>query len=113
MILLPKVPERADNQWGTLPFVEAGHISHTGISQKEPSSFRTHGKPFIILMLQAERCFSHLSVTFHFVWLRLENHSTEIEKSFGAELFTALRNERKLKDGLLIFHSIIYYITSS
>ena len=51
MILLPKVPERADNQWGTLPFVEAGHISHTGISQKEPSSFRTHGKPFIILML--------------------------------------------------------------
>ena len=47
MILLPKVPERADNQWGTLPFVEAGHISHTGISQKEPSSFRTHGKPFI------------------------------------------------------------------
>ena len=59
-------------------------------------------------MLQAERCFSHLSVTFHFVWLRLENHSTEIEKSFGAELFTALRNERKLKDGLLIFHSILY-----
>ena len=50
MILLPKVPERADNQWGTLPFVEAGHISHTGISQKEPSSFRTHGKPFIILL---------------------------------------------------------------
>ena len=61
MILLPKVLERADNQWGTLPFVEAGHISHTGISQKEPSSFRTHGKPFIILMLHAERYFGHTS----------------------------------------------------
>ena len=113
MILLPKVPERADNQWGTLPFVEAGHISHTGISQKEPSSFRTHGKPFIILMLHAERYFGHLSVILHSVWRRTENRSAEIEKSFGAELFTALRNERKLKDGLLIFHSIIYYITSS
>jgi hypothetical protein len=98
---------------GILSFLRVGHIPYTGISPKAPSSFRLHGNPFIILMLQAERCFSHLSVTFHFVWLRLENHSTEIEKSFGAELFTALRNERKLKDGLLIFHSIIYYITSS
>ena len=88
MILLPKVPERADNQWGTLPFVEAGHISHTGISQKEPSSFRTHGKPFIILMLHAERYFGHLSVILHSVWRRTENRSAEIEKSFGAELFT-------------------------
>ena len=40
MILLPKVPERADNQWGTLPFVEAGHISHTGISQKRAFIFQ-------------------------------------------------------------------------
>ena len=77
MILLPKVLERADNQWGTLPFVEAGHISHTGISQKEPSSFRTHGKPFIILMLHAERYFGHLSVILHSVWLRTENRSAE------------------------------------
>ena len=74
MILLPKVPERADNQWGTLPFVEAGHISHTGISQKEPSSFRTHGKPFIILMLHAERYFGHLSVILHSVRRRTFYH---------------------------------------
>lgn len=95
MILLPKVPERADNQWGTLPFVEAGHISHTGISQKEPSSFRTHGKPFIILMLHAERYFGHLSVILHSVWRRTENRSAEIEKSFGAELFTISCKERR------------------
>jgi hypothetical protein len=35
---------------------------------------------------------------FHLVWRRTENHSAEIEKTFGAELFTAFCNERKLKD---------------
>ena len=108
MILLPKVPERADNQWGTLPFVEAGHISHTGISQKEPSSFRTHGKPFIILMLHAERYFGHLSVILHSVWRRTENRSAEIEKSFGAELFTISCKERRLKDARNIFQTITH-----
>ena len=103
MILLPKVPERADNQWGTLPFVEAGHISHTGISQKEPSSFRTHGKPFIILML----------VILHSVWRRTENRSAEIEKSFGAELFTISCKERRLKDARNIFQTINHYMTST
>ena len=83
MILLPKVPERADNQWGTLPFVEAGHISHTGISQKEPSSFRCYGKSFITYMLRPEGCFRHLSASLHFVRLRTENRLAEIEKSFG------------------------------
>lgn len=113
MILLPKVLERADNQWGTLPFVEAGHISHTGISQKEPSSFRTHGKPFIILMLHAERYFGHLSVILHSVWVRTENRSAEIEKSFGAELFTISCKERRLKDARNIFQTINHYMTST
>ena len=45
--------------------------------------------------------------------LRFENRSAETEKSFGAEFFMGLYNERKLKDEFPIFHSIIYYITSS
>ena len=47
------------------------------------------------------------------VWLRFENRSAEIEKSFGAELFMGLYNERKLKDEFPIFHSIIYYVRGS
>ena len=113
MILLPKVLERADNQWGTLPFVEAGHISHTGISQKEPSSFKLQRKPLIILILQAEGCFRYLSAKLHFIWRRTENRSAEIEKSFGAELFTISCKERRLKDARNIFQTINHYMTST
>ena len=44
---------------------------------------------------------------------RTKNHSAEIEKSFGAELFMGLYNERKLKDEFPILHSIIYYVRGS
>ena len=64
-------------------------------------------------MLQAEGCFRYLSVTFHSVRLRFENRLPETEKSFGAELFMGLYNERKLKDEFPIFHSIIYYVRGS
>ena len=64
-------------------------------------------------MLQAEGCFRYLSVTFHSVRQRFENRSAETEKSFGAELFMGLYNERKLKDEFPIFHSIIYYVRGS
>ena len=56
---------------------------YTGILQKDPSSFRLHGNPFIILTLQAEGCFRHPSAKPHFVRHRTENRSPEIEKSFG------------------------------
>ena len=84
-----------------------------GFYKKDPSSFRLHGNPFIILTLQAEGYFRHPSAKPHFVRHRTENRSPEIEKSFGAELFMGLYNERKLKDEFPIFHSIIYYVRGS
>ena len=54
-----------------------------GFYKKDPSSFRLHGNPFIILMLQAEGRFRHPSARLHFVWRRTEKRSPEIEKSFG------------------------------
>ena len=56
---------------------------YIGVLQKEPSSFRIYGNPFIILMLQAEGCFRHPSAKPHFVRRGTENRSPEIEKSFG------------------------------
>ena len=46
------------------------------------------------------------------VWLRLKNRSTEIEKTFGWELFIVFCPERKLKDTRSIFQSVIQYITT-
>ena len=46
------------------------------------------------------------------VWLRLKNRSTEIEKTFGWELFIVLCPERKLKDTPSILHYVINYITT-
>lgn len=43
---------------------------------------------------------------------RTKNHSAEIEKTFGRELFIVLCLERKLKDTLFILHSVINYITT-
>ena len=60
---------------------------YTGILQKAPSSFRLHGNPFIILMLQTEGCFRHPSAKPHFVRHRTENRSAEIRFSFSAEWF--------------------------
>ena len=40
----------------------------------------------------------------------MKNRLAEIEKSFGWELFIAFRNERKLKDGWNILHSITHYM---
>ena len=91
--------------------MQTGRLPYTGILQKKPSSFRLQRKPLIILILQAEGCFRYLSAKLHFIWRRTENRSPEIEKSFGWELFTAFRNERKLKDAWNILHSVIYYIT--
>ena len=54
-----------------------------GFYKKDPSSFRFHDNPFIILMLQAEGRFRHPSARLHFVWRRTEKRSPEIEKSFG------------------------------
>lgn len=93
-----------------------GHVVHPGFSlksscpgflQKYPSSFRLYCKPLIILILQAEGCFRNPSAMFHFVWRRMKNRSKENEKSFGAELFIALCNERSLKDALSILHLVI------
>ncbi|EGG50695.1 MAG TPA: hypothetical protein DCE73_03030 [Paraprevotella xylaniphila] len=56
---------------------------YTGILQKDPSSFRLHGNPFIILILQAEGCFRHPSAKLHLVRRRTKNRLPEIEKSFG------------------------------
>ena len=86
---------------------------YIGVLQKEPSSFRIYGNPFIILMLQAEGCFRHLSAMLHSVWRRTENRSAEIEKSFGAELFTISCKERRLKDARNIFQTINHYMTST
>ena len=68
---------------GILSFLRVGHIPYTGISPKAPSSFRLHGNPFIILMLQTEGRFRHPSARLHFVWRRTEKRLPEIEKSFG------------------------------
>ena len=54
-------------------------------SQKHPSSFRMHANAFIILKLQTEGCFRHLSAMFHFLWKRTENQSAENEKLFGLD----------------------------
>ena len=89
--------------------MQTGRLPYTGILQKKPSSFRLQRKPLIILILQAEGCFRYLSAKLHFIWRRTENRSPEIEKSFGWELFTAFRNERKLKDTWNILHSVIHY----
>ena len=43
----------------------------------------------------------------------MKNRLQETEKSFGAELFMGLYNERKLKDEFPILHSIIYYVRGS
>ena len=100
--------------YGSFPAkVLLGTNAYNSLSQKEPSSFRTHGKPFIILMLHAERYFGHLSVILHSVWRRTENRSAEIEKSFGAELFTISCKERRLKDARNIFQTINHYMTST
>ena len=45
------------------------------------------------------------------VWLRLKNRSTEIEKTFGWELFTAFRHGRSLKDAWNILQDVIYCMT--
>ncbi|EHG98900.1 hypothetical protein HMPREF9441_03259 [Paraprevotella clara YIT 11840] len=42
--------------------------------------------------------------------LRMKNRLAEIGKSFGAERLTTLSHERKLKDGLSIFQTVICYI---
>ena len=47
------------------------------------------------------------------VWRRTQNHSAEIEFSFGTGLFTAFCHERKLKDGFSVLHSITCYMISS
>ena len=70
---------------------------YIGVLQKEPSSFRIYGNPFIILMLQAEGCFRHLSAKLHSAGKRTENQSAENEKSFAAE--------RKIVLSRLIFQS--------
>ena len=62
---------------------------YIGVLQKEPSSFRIYGNPFIILMLQAEGCFRHLSAMLHSVWRRTKNRSAEIENHL-AESFLSL-----------------------
>ena len=66
-----------------------------------------------MLRLQAERYFSHLSAMLHFNLLRTKNRSTEIEKSFGCELFIVFRHERKLKGDLTAFHSVVRYVTTT
>ena len=98
-----------NNRQGTLLSCRPDVSPYTGILQKEPSSFRLQRKPLIILKLQTEGCFRYLSAKLHFIWRRTENRSPEIEKSFGWELFTAFRNERKLKDTWNILHSVIHY----
>ena len=98
-----------NNRQGTLLSCRPDVSPYTGILQKETSSFRLRYKPLIILKLQTEGCFRHLSAKLHFIWRRTENRSPEIEKSFGWELFTAFRNERKLKDTWNILHSVIHY----
>jgi hypothetical protein len=45
------------------------------------------------------------------VRLRLKNRSAEIEFPFGTGLFTVFCSERKLKDGLSVFHLIILYMS--
>ena len=57
--------------------------TYPGVLQKDPSSFRPYGNPFITLWLWAERCFRYLSATLHFVWRRTENRLAENEKSFA------------------------------
>ena len=41
--------------------------------------------------------------------LRMKNRLAEIGISFGAKRLTALSHERKLKDGLSIVQTVIYY----
>lgn len=43
--------------------------------------------------------------------MRLKNRSAEIEFPFGTGLFTVFCSERKLKDGLSVFHLIILYMS--
>ena len=70
---------------------------YIGVLQKEPSSFRIYGNPFIILMLQAEGCFRLKDVSGIFqlcfipfgaerkiVRLRLKNHLAESFLSLSA-----------------------------
>ena len=102
-----------NNRQGTLLSCRPDVSPYTGILQKEPSSFRLQRKPLIILKLQTEGCFRYLSAKLHFIWRRTENRSPEIEKSFGWELFTAFRNERKRKDAWNILHSVIHYKITS
>ena len=66
-----------------------------------------------MFVLRAEGCFRYPSAMLHPVWRRTKNRSAEIEKSFGWELFIAFRNERKLKDGLFIFHSVTCYVIAA
>ena len=100
--------------WSAQDFFFYGHqkplCSLPEFSQKHLSSFRLYDKSLITLELQAERCSQHPSAMLHFVLRRTINRSTENDLSFGWELFTAFRNERKLKDGLLILHSVIHYM---
>ena len=55
-------------------------------------------------------CFISLDSDWKNSWLRMKNRLAEIEKSFGWELFITFRNERKLKDGWNILHSITHYM---
>ncbi|EHH01780.1 hypothetical protein HMPREF9441_00233 [Paraprevotella clara YIT 11840] len=41
----------------------------------------------------------------------MKNRLAEIDKSFGAELFTVSCNERKMKDDIFIFHPVSHYMT--
>lgn len=90
-----------------------GHIPCTGVLQKEASSFSMHIKPLIMLKLQTERCFSHLSAKLHPIWRRNQNRSAENEKSLGAELFTDSCNERILKDDISSLHPVSHYMTTN
>ena len=65
---------------------------YIGVLQKEPSSFRIYGNPFIILVLRAEGCFRYPSAVLQFVLSRMINQSQENEMQFGA-LFQMLGYE--------------------